>query len=301
MGTVKFNCEFEYNYILMKFNLSVLQKTTLFLLVYLLIGSYFVVTQNILSGNGSLILANLALHFAVIFGVGLGTHYACAYFFGKKKIVLNAIISLLLLAMLVHYPLSLAGETLGLNLLTSGLLAFVMIAYKNFLEYKNLPLVNPLVFALLLGAFLLPTFGLPPLFVSWWAADFKGLISLALVLLWLLTWFRPWRKFPSLLAFLLTNLVMLLLLGSETSTISYMYTHATLYFLAGFMLTEPKTSPANLKEQIIYGVVVAVVINLSRVIGLQQADLIGIAVGNLAYAAYRFRPKPQIKQTQVNA
>lgn len=285
----------------MKFNLSVLHKTTLFLFVYLLIGSYFVITQNILNGNGAIVVLNLALHFATILGIGLGAHYSFARFFGKKKLVLNAIISLMLLAMLVHYPMSLTSQSLGLNLLTSGILALVMIFYKNFLEYKNLPLVNPLVFVLLLGVFVLPVFGLPPLFVSWWAADFKGLISLALVLLWLLTWFRPWRKFPSLLAFLLTNLVMLLLLGSESSTISYMYTHATLYFLAGFMLTEPKTSPANTKEQIIYGVVVAVVINLARLIGLQQADLIGIAVGNLAYAAYRFRPKPQTNQVQVKA
>lgn len=285
----------------MKFNLSVLQKTSLFLLVYLLIGSYFVVTQNILSGNGAIIMVNLALHFAVIFGVGLGTHYVCSRFLGKKKLAQNAIISLLLLAMLVHYPLSLANESLPINLLTSGALALVLILYKNFLEYKNLPLVNPLVFVLLLGTFLLPILGLPPLFISWWAADFKGMISLALALLWLLTWFKPWRKFPSLFAFLITNLVMLFLLKNEYNTILYMYTHATLYFLAGFMLTEPKTSPANTKEQIIYGVFVAVIVNLARLIGLQQADLIGIAAGNLAYAAYRFRPKPQINQVQLNA
>lgn len=284
----------------MKFNLSVLHKTSLFLLIYLLIGSYFVVTQNILNGNGATIILNLVLHFLVISGVGLATHYACAKFFGKRKLVLNAFISLLLLSMLIHYPLSLASESLPINLLTSGILALVLILYKNFLEYKNLPLVNPLVFVLLLGVFLLPIFGLPPLFISWWAADFKGYFSMMLVGVWILTWYLPWKKMPILLSFLATHLV-LMLVSNDSQSVIYIFTHSTLYFMAAFILTEPKTSPANLKEQIGYGVLAALLISLGRLFGIPMSDLVAILAVNLVYATYRFWPKNNIPVEQKSA
>jgi Na+-translocating ferredoxin:NAD+ oxidoreductase RnfD subunit len=58
-------------------------------------------------------------------------------------------------------------------------------------------------------------------------------------------------------------------------------------FVGTAVIVEPKTSPSKGKEQIIFGVGMAIFISMLTYFGLPNAIIIGLFIGNIGYFIYR--------------
>ena len=163
---------------------------------------------------------------------------------------------------------------------------FITIFLKFFLEFKGSPIINPTVFGLLateIITFVTP--GLEPLFISWWGASFSyNNIPVALIIsaVWILFFFKTWRKQFILLSFLISHAI-ILLIQNELAYLSFTFTDATIYFFASIMLIEPRTSPIIKKDQIIFGILAAMAYNVLRHFQIAHFDLIAIAIANIYF------------------
>jgi Na+-translocating ferredoxin:NAD+ oxidoreductase RnfD subunit len=101
------------------------------------------------------------------------------------------------------------------------------------------------------------------------------------------------NKFPLVLSFTGTyfsifTLVAALEPGAVTEMFRTPFVQSAL-FLALFMLTDPPTSPARVRDQVGIGVLVAVVSCLAQLAGVGQAYLlVGVLTSNLALVALRY-------------
>jgi Na+-translocating ferredoxin:NAD+ oxidoreductase RnfD subunit len=132
---------------------------------------------------------------------------------------------------------------------------------------------------------------------SWWGSlpDLPGALLLVLVLSGALIVDKV-NKWPQTLAFLATFYLLFTIasfmdgspLVVEAFRVPYLN---TAIFFAAFMLSDPPTSPAHYREQIVYGIGVAV---LSVVVQLafhpQYFLLAGLLIGNGIFAWWRSRP-----------
>ena len=169
----------------------------------------------------------------------------------KKKMKLS-ILATSLIFFLVWNP---TNDLTG-HLLTAFLVAFVII-YKYFGQIKGMSIFNPAALALLLGSLISQSgFFDTNTFVSWWGTDFGGGISLVIILCWCIFGLRKWGKLPLALSFFLTFIAVTFFKNSDIAIFNL--THSTLYFAAGVMLIDPKSSPLKKYEQIYYGALTAI-------------------------------------------
>ncbi|WP_051348730.1 RnfABCDGE type electron transport complex subunit D [Peribacillus kribbensis] len=147
-----------------------------------------------------------------------------------------------------------SSSPLGVVCVTS----LMAVLSKYILIYKKKHIFNPAVMGLLLSQLLYHSGQ------SWWGAfgDLPGWTLLLLILGGYLITGRV-NKFPMVFTFLGVSFVLMLLIGfynpeAEMEALRPPFINAILFF--GFiMLTDPPTSPAKDKDQIIYGLLTAVV------------------------------------------
>ncbi|KRF18488.1 RnfABCDGE type electron transport complex subunit D [Paenibacillus sp. Soil787] len=166
--------------------------------------------------------------------------------------------------------------------------AIMAILSKHLLVYNKKPVFNPAAFGLLLSILFFQTGQ------SWWGA-FGDLPewTVAFLLLGGYAVTNRVNKFPQVFAFLSMYFLLLLLMGfmhvgDAADAFRPPFINASLFF-ALFMLTDPPTSPASNKDQVIFGLLSAIagVVIYSFFGGLMYL-FIGLLISN-AYHAVRSR------------
>ncbi len=224
------------------------------------------------------------LHLACTLGFALILYWFYSFISSKHKNIWNTVATGLILFLLLHY-----GQ--DYTAIFAPLLAtFFAITHKFFVEYKGSPVLNPTVAALLLTAAvfaILPGVELP--FISWWGVAFGpsfqvGMwtfsLSFGILLLWLIFGLRLWQKYPTLFAFLAVHLLVLMFQGQGTDFLRYTLTDSTIYFMAGAMLIEPKSSPIRPTQQLLFGGFAALVYHLFIHYQVPYAGLFCIGAAN---------------------
>ena len=170
--------------------------------------------------------------------------------------------------------------------------AVLAILSKHLLVYMKKPIFNPAAFGLLLSALFLKTGQ------SWWGAF--GDLSVWTIIFLIVggyTITNRIHKFPQVFAFLGTSFVLLALMGhfnigDAVDALRPPFINATLFF-GFFMLTDPPTSPAKDKDQVIFGFLTAAAGTIIyAVFGGLIYLFIGLCLGNLfAYLKKRSTSK----------
>ncbi|RKP56970.1 hypothetical protein D7Z26_02995 [Cohnella endophytica] len=217
----------------------------------------------------------------------------CCLFEKRKRIfpdgaVITGVIVSLILS--VTSPWYIVASTSVLSILS-----------KHLLAYRKKPVFNPAAIGLLLSV---PIFHAQQ---SWWGAfgDFNALFLLIILVggYWVA---HRIQKFPLVFSYLGAYLIAMFVIsvgivpiGSETlhsgdifDALRPPFINATLFF-ALFMLTDPPTSPAKTRDQIIFGMLAAIAgAVVYRLFGGLIYLYIGLLVGNL-YQLLRGMIRPQ--------
>ncbi|KSU83160.1 NQR2, RnfD, RnfE family [Fictibacillus enclensis] len=155
------------------------------------------------------------------------------------------------------------------------------IVSKNLLSFKRKPLFNPAAFGLLFAA--IPFHSGQ----SWWGAMATlpvWFIPLVLIGGYLIT--SKVNKFPQVFSFLGIYFILLLVLslmgtGDVTDALRPPFIQSVL-FLAFFMVTDPPTSPAKYKDQVLFGGIAAVISLADYVLfGGLSFLLVGVLAANV--------------------
>jgi Na+-translocating ferredoxin:NAD+ oxidoreductase RnfD subunit len=159
--------------------------------------------------------------------------------------------------------------------------SIISILSKHVLVHKKKPIFNPAALGLLLSILIFQSQQ------SWWGA-FGDLPSWTVVFLLIGGYAATNRiqKFPQVFSFLGTYFVLLFIMwylhiGDIPDALLPPFINATLFF-AFLMLTDPPTSPAKVKGQILFGILTAVVGSVVYgFFGGLMYLFIGLLVGNL--------------------
>ena len=95
------------------------------------------------------------------------------------------------------------------------------------------------------------------------------------------------KKHPLALSFIVTSLILGLFIGAYDSNI-FSYLIITM-FTGAAVIIEPKTSPSKFKEQIIYGVSMALLVFVFSIISVPNPIVIALLIGNLALFFFKNR------------
>jgi Na+-translocating ferredoxin:NAD+ oxidoreductase RnfD subunit len=176
----------------------------------------------------------------------------------------------------------------------------IAILSKHLLVYKKKPIFNPAAVGLLLSIFIFQTGQ------SWWGAfgDLPAWTIIFLVIGGYLITDRV-NKFPQVLSFLGTFFVLLLLMGllnigNAAEAFRPPFINATLFF-SFFMLTDPPTSPAKYKNQVLFGILSAVSgVLVYGIFGGLTYLFIGLFIGNIySYLQKRSSSKAAVHTKNV--
>ncbi|CRK82119.1 RnfABCDGE type electron transport complex subunit D [Neobacillus massiliamazoniensis] len=159
--------------------------------------------------------------------------------------------------------------------------AAIAILSKHLFVYKKKPIFNPAAFGLLLSVFVFQSGQ------SWWGA-FGDLSSWTILFLLIGGYIVTERvnKYPQVLSFLGIFFVLLFFMGyfnigNAADALRPPFINATLFF-GFFMLTDPPTSPAKVKNQVIFGILTAVTsIVIYGIFGGLTYLFVGLLAGNL--------------------
>jgi Na+-translocating ferredoxin:NAD+ oxidoreductase RnfD subunit len=177
--------------------------------------------------------------------------------------------------------------------------AVIAILSKHLLVYKKKPIFNPAAFGLLLSIFIFQTGQ------SWWGA-FGDLPAWTIIFLLIGGYIVTDRvnKFPQVFSFLGTFFVLLFLMGyfnvgNAADALRPPFINAALFF-GFFMLTDPPTSPAKVKNQVIFGILSAVSgIIVYGIFGGLTYLYIGLCIGNL-YSFLQKRSPSKVSSLRQN-
>ncbi len=163
----------------------------------------------------------------------------------------------------------------------------IAVASKHIFRVKRKPIFNPAAVGLLISTYLFSSMQ------SWWAAmtmlpnATMILLAVALVII-----ARRVKKVPQVLGFLASYLVIVVffLLFKQTNTEALFALENPMansaLFLAAFMLTDPPTSPAKPRAQVVFGVITGAVSLLTYLI--LPGELIYLFVGLLVANGLHF-------------
>ncbi|NRD77889.1 RnfABCDGE type electron transport complex subunit D [Bacillus sp. BRMEA1] len=233
---------------------------TILILAYLIIASIF--TKSTSGMMNGLIAIGVSLIVDFLF-CGI-THRKSS----KDGTIITGLIIALILSITTPWPF-VAGT------------AALAILSKHLLVYKKKPIFNPAAVGLLISIFLFRSEQ------SWWGA-FGDLPAWLMVLLIIGGYIVTERinKFPQVFSFLGTFFVILFLMGyfhvgDAADALRSPFINAALFF-GLFMLTDPPTSPAKYKNQVIFGFITAIAGSIVYAIfgGLTYL-FIGLMFGNL--------------------
>lgn len=206
------------------------------------------------------------IHLTSTLGFGLFLFFIFKWLSGKPKNIWNTVISCLIIFLILH------PTTYFENVTTSYIVTltatFTIIFSKFFLEYKGSPIINPVIFGLLIITILSLIFKEKfQTLTSWWGASFKIQeipASFIIITVWIIFGLKSWKKFPIFFTYLITFAALILIFyetppeSSKLDFLKFIFTDSTTYFLASIMLVEPHTSPILKSQQIIYGLIAAV-------------------------------------------
>ncbi|WNR42499.1 RnfABCDGE type electron transport complex subunit D [Paenibacillus roseipurpureus] len=189
----------------------------------------------------------------------------------KRKLPDGAIITGLLIALIL-------SSTTSWTIVAAT--SVIAILSKKWLVINKKPIFNPAAFGLLASVIIFHTGQ------SWWGS-FADLSSWLLVLLGIGGYVITDRvnKFPQVFSYLAIYLGCLLIfgyfhIGDAVDALRAPFIQAALFF-AFFMLTDPPTSPAKTKDQIIFGMITALVgAMIYAIFGGLMYLFIGLLVGN---------------------
>ncbi|UPM56346.1 RnfABCDGE type electron transport complex subunit D [Gottfriedia acidiceleris] len=173
---------------------------------------------------------------------------------------------------------------------------FVSILSKYLIVFKRKQIFNPAVFGLLMSIILFHTEQ------SWWGAfgDLQGWTIIFLLMIGYIVVSRV-NKFPMVFSFLGTYFMLLILtqffhIGDASDAFRSPFINASLFF-AFFMLTDPPTSPAKDKQQVIFGFICALVgVTIYSLFGGLTYLFTGLMAGNLFNL---LKSKPSIQKVQT--
>ncbi|MGG5252784.1 RnfABCDGE type electron transport complex subunit D [Neobacillus sp. SM06] len=226
--------------------------------------------------------------------VSFAADYLCCTFMKRKSSKDSTVITSLIISLILSFTTS--------WLVVAGT-AIVAILSKHFIVYKKKPVFNPAAFGLLFSLFFISQTG-----QSWWGA-FGDLPAWMIVFLliggYLIT--NRITKFPQVFSFLLTYMVLLFVMGlynmgNAADAFRPPFINATLFF-GFFMLTDPPTSPAKSKSQIVFGMLTAAAgVLVYGMFGGLAYLYIGLVLGNLyQHLQKRFSPKSAAVSQKVDA
>ncbi len=227
-------------------------------------------------------LSNLYLLFSV---VGFTVFFDLLFTFMRKRVFFipyAAIATGLIIALIID-PSALWYQIVVICAIAMG--------SKNFIRISGKHILNPAASGLFIGGIVLN------LGVAWWGTsfqeiikfEFKNLIFFSILLLPSLVSAYRMQRFGSILSFYTVYLVSTFILNPNLISSSFLQTllNPSIIFFATVMLPEPMTSPVNLKRQIFYGVVIAIITFILRR-GLFP-DLLtpALLLGNILFFKYR--------------
>ncbi len=167
------------------------------------------------------------------------------------------------------------------------LLASVLaIGSKFVIRLKNQHIFNPATFGLLISLFLLSSGD------EWWTSVTFGVSGFSILLtpLLILPNYKALKLGVSLPFLLVTGILFYAtsyvpFVATASGFLDFMY--ALPYFFVFVMVSEPKTSPYKLREQIVFGVLVAALTFVLLFFGVKYYLLISLLVGNLGFSIFR--------------
>ncbi len=229
------------------------------------------------------------LHFAML-GVGLIListllHFLFSFLFDKKKKYLHSLISTFLIILMLSHadPEPIRGIMVILFLYLS----------KFFIKYKGENIFNPVAFTIgfvTILAFFIPTLGIPPM-------DFTGIdirfpiagfqVPLPIIPITLALIFNVGRmkKHPLALTYILFSLLIGITTPAFTENIFSFIT--IVLFTGAALVVEPKTSPTDVKQQVIYGGLMAILIATLSILEVPNAIVLGLLIGNIGWILFR--------------
>lgn len=228
------------------------------------------------------------IHFLLTVVFATILFYIFKFLTKKTKELSNTITTSLIIFLVVH---NLATPP---DIYFTLAITFLAIASKFLITWRNMPIINPAVFGLLAAFFIGKLFSLTP-FISWWGAaytiptsQFPIPFALIILAIWIIFGLKNWRKFPLLITFLIAHAILLFAFTQNIDTLKFIFTDATIYFLAAIMLIEPKTSPILKNQQIIFALVAALTYNVLNYFGLPLGGLFGILLANLYFFGQKY-------------
>ncbi len=273
----------------MNFKLKPTRQVALFLAIYACFSSYFNLSKQ------------LFLHFLATIVFAIILFYFFKLITKKEKKIENTIISGIILFLVAHYGFK------NIDLIYTLLATFLTISSKFFLNTKKGQIINPAVFGLLSAYLIIKILpGENIFFISWWGTNtsaelfginFQGYIPLFLMAFWIFFGLKNWRKYPTLISFLVTHFLLIIITKQSIETVKFIFLDATIYFYTAIMLIEPKSSPILKKQQIEFGILAGIIYNSINYFEIAQADLIGIAIANIYFYLRKVYIKPQSKKT----
>jgi hypothetical protein len=252
-------------------------------LVYLIILSILKITNVFIEDSHEAGFHFIKLTIALIV-ISSALFIAFKYGLDRRKKYQHAIISTLIILLILSHA--------DLNPVRGVLVMLLLYISKFLIKYRSQNIFNPVVFAVgiaTLLALFIPGMDIPPL--DWSGIDihfsiFGTAVPLSLIFITLSLIFnvRRVRKHPLALSFIISSLLLGLIINSyEGNYLSFIISTA---FIGSAIIVEPKTSPTKTKEQLIYGISIALLIMALSWISIPNAPIIGLMLGNALYFLY---------------
>lgn len=253
-------------------------------LVYLIILSILKIT-NLFVVDGQ----EAGFHFiklgVALFAISSVIFIAFKYGLDRRKKYQHAVISTFIILLILSHA--------DLNPVRGVVVMLLLYISKFLIKYKKQNIFNPVVFAIgitTLLALFIPGMGLPPL--DWSGIDIRFSIfgaafplSLIFITLSLIFNVDRVRKHPLALSFIASSLLLGFIINSSDG--NYLSLIISTAFIGSAIIVEPKTSPTKIREQIIYGISMALLIMGLSLLNVPNVPIIGLLIGNAFYFLYK--------------
>ena len=253
-------------------------------LVYLIILSLLKITNVFIDNSQEAGFQFIKLGIA-LFGISSLIFLAFKYGLDRQKKYQHAVISTFIILLVLSHA--------DLNPVRGVLVMLLLYISKFLIKYKKQNVFNPVVFAIgftTLIAIFIPALGIPPL--DWSGIDIRFSIlgiafplSLIFITLSLIFNVGRIRKHPLAFSFIASSLLLGLIFNAyEGNYLSFIISTA---FIGSAIIVEPKTSPVKTKEQVIYGITIALLIMGLSLLKIPNVPIIGLLLGNAFYFIYK--------------
>ena len=253
-------------------------------LVYLIILSILKITDVFIDSGSEAGFHFIKLSLALLI-ISSILFFAFKYALDRKKKYQHALISTFIILLVLSHA--------DLNPVRGVLVMLLLYVSKFLIKYKKQNIFNPVVFAIgftTLLALFIPSLGIPPL--DWSGIDirfsiFNMAFPISLIFIILSLKFNVARLRKHALALSFIAIVLLLgyfMNGSEGNYLSFIISTA---FIGTAIIVEPKTSPVDTKEQLIFGIAMAITILGFTYVKVPNAPIMGLMLGNLLFFVYK--------------